>query len=56
VLNLDNKRKTLSDLYDMNRIHNSVRARSLRESNALYSSSTMSDQRKDRCKNNMIFL
>jgi len=39
VLGLDSQRKTLSNLYDMDQIRNSVNARSLPRSNALYSSS-----------------
>jgi len=44
VLGLDNQRETLSNLYDMNQIQNSVNARSLFGSNMLYSSSTMSNE------------
>jgi len=46
VLGLDNQRKTLSNLYDMAQIRNSVNTKSLPESNALYSSSTVSDEQR----------
>jgi hypothetical protein len=39
VLSLNNERKTLSNLYDMNQIRNRVNARSFHRSNMLYSSS-----------------
>ena len=44
MLGLDSQRKTLSNLYDMDQIRNSVNARSLPGSNALYSSSTVSNE------------
>jgi len=44
VLGLDSQRKTLSNLYDMDQIRNSVNARSLPGSNALYSSSTVTNE------------
>jgi len=44
VLGLDSQRKTLSNLYDMDQIRNSVNARSLPGSNALYSSSIVSNE------------
>jgi len=44
VLGLDSQRKTLSNLYDMDQIRNSVNARSLPVSNALYGSSTVSNE------------
>jgi len=36
MLDLDNKRKTLLNLYDINQIRNSVNVRSLPKSNVLY--------------------
>ncbi|KEH17767.1 TIR-NBS-LRR type disease resistance protein, putative [Medicago truncatula] len=44
VLGLDSQRKTLSNLYDMDQIRNSVNARSFPRGNALYSSSTVSNE------------
>jgi len=44
VLGLDSQRKTLSNFYDINQIQNSMDVRSLSGSNALYSSSTMSNE------------
>jgi len=44
VLGLDSQRKTLSNLYDMDQIRNSVNTRSLPRSNTLYSSSTVSNE------------
>ena len=44
MLGLDSQRKTLSNLYDMDQIRNSVNARSLPGSNALYGSSTVSNE------------
>jgi len=55
VLNLDKRRNILSDLYDMNQIHNSVKARSMPESIAMYSSNTVTQMSKDRYKNDMTF-
>jgi len=44
VLGFDNRRKTLSNPHDMDQIRNSVNVRALLRSNALYSSSTVSNK------------
>ena len=44
MLGLDSQRKTLSNLYDIDQIRNSVDARSLPASNVLYGSSTVSNE------------
>ena len=60
MLGLNNQRNTLSYLYDMDQIQNSVNARLLPGSIALYSSSTMLNEkgplhrRLDAVKNNAL--
>ena len=44
MLGLDSQHKTLSNLYDMDQIRNSVNATSLPGSNTVYSSSTVSNE------------
>jgi len=61
VLGLDSQRKTLSNVYDMDQIRNSVNDRLLPGSNVLYSSSTVSNEqgplhrRLDVVKNKQVF-
>ena len=43
MLGLDSQRKTSSNPYDIDQLRNSVNARSLSVSNAVYRSSTMSN-------------